>query len=66
MRDDADIPSGVFDAVRTADAAYWRLASASSLYGAAVALEELADAMSDLISWHPEYDPERGEIPAGD
>ncbi len=49
-----------------ADAAWDRFATARDPLSQASAISALQDAMSDLASWLPGYDPELGRVPYDD
>lgn len=51
------------DAIESAAAAWDCLSNASSPIDAAFAMTRLNDAMSDLVTWHPEYDSETHTLP---
>lgn len=55
-----------FDAIASAYWAWERLRDARSITEQADAVIDLSNAMSDLASWHPEYDIETGLIGAED
>jgi hypothetical protein len=53
---------GAADALASAWWAWERLHDARTLGEQASAVEALFNAMSDLVSWHPDYDYEKGTL----
>lgn len=58
----ADDPEGIVEAADTVEWRWSRYERASGVVDQADALVELSNAMSDLASWLPNYDPETGEV----
>ena len=53
---------GAMDAIAAVALAWNRLSSAKTIIEQATAVEDMHNAMSDLSSWHPNYDVRTGFI----